>query len=173
MGQLSQQELTAGELLLALAEANGYQRGVHREADEICGRDKHVAKTKKNQNATLRRYVLWRLSAMRKDHAQKALPPPDEETARRQYLGHNVTAPDLGTVKDFIRFYIDISKPQLDKEKKRPTADSINIAAEWFFAGFTRVTGTETDKERSEVYNWVRQTLTREGIIVNKHPAKT
>ncbi|OAG42721.1 AdoMet-dependent rRNA methyltransferase SPB1 [Fonsecaea monophora] len=173
MGPLSQQELTADELLLARAEANGYQRGAHREADEVSGRDKHVAKTKKNQDATLRRYVLWRLSAMRNENAQKGLSPPDEEMARRQYLGQNVTAPDLATVKDFIRFYIATSKPQLDKEEKRPTADSINIAAEWFFAGFTRVTGTDTDKdERSEVYNWVRQTLTREGIVVNKHRPK-
>jgi len=84
-----------------------------------------------------------------------------------------VTAPDLATVKDFIRFYVATSKPQLDKVEKRPTADSINIAAEWFFAGFTRVTGTDTDKEeRSEVYNWVRQTLTREGIVLNKHRPK-
>jgi len=63
MGQLSQQELTADELLLARAEANGYQRGAHREADEVCGREKHVAKTKMNQDPTLRRYILWRLSA--------------------------------------------------------------------------------------------------------------
>jgi hypothetical protein len=58
MGQLSQQELTADELLLTRAEANGYQRGVHRAADEVCGREKHVAKTKKNQDTTLRRYSL-------------------------------------------------------------------------------------------------------------------
>jgi hypothetical protein len=58
MGQLSQQDLTADELLLARAEANGYQRGAHREADEVRGRDKHVSKTKKNQDATLRRYIL-------------------------------------------------------------------------------------------------------------------
>ena len=65
-----------------------------------------------------------------------------------------MTTPDLTTVKDFIRFYIAISKPQLNKEEKRPTADSINIAAEQFFAGFTRVIGTDTNKEeRSEVYN--------------------
>ncbi|KAK5344085.1 hypothetical protein LTR43_012447, partial [Exophiala xenobiotica] len=76
MGQLSQQELTADELLLARAEANGYQRGAHREADEVCGRDKHVAKTKKNQDATLRRYILWRLSAMEKNMPRKACPLP-------------------------------------------------------------------------------------------------
>jgi len=91
---------------------------------------------------------------MRKEYARKGLSPPDEETARRQYLGQDVAAPDLATVKDFIRFYIATSSPRLDKKEKRPTADSINIAAEWFFAGFTRVTGTDTvEEERSEVYN--------------------
>jgi hypothetical protein len=91
---------------------------------------------------------------MRKEYARKGLPPPDEETARRQYLGQDVAAPDLATVKDLIRFNIATSRPRLDKKKKRPTADSINIAAEWFFAGFTHVTGTDTvEEERSEVYN--------------------
>ena len=60
-------------------------------------------------------------------------------------------APDLATVKDFLRFYIGTSHPRL---ADRPTADSINTIAEWFFAGFTRVTGTDThERERSEVYN--------------------
>lgn len=37
---------------------------------------------------------------------------------------------------------------------EKPTVESINTVAEWFFAGFTRLTGTDTDKdERSEVYN--------------------
>ena len=55
---MGQQQPTADELLLARAEANGYQRGVHRESDEVRGREKHVTKTKKNQEGTLRRYVL-------------------------------------------------------------------------------------------------------------------
>ena len=38
MDQPSQQDLMADELLLARAEANGYQRGAHKEADEVCGR---------------------------------------------------------------------------------------------------------------------------------------
>ena len=72
--------------------------------------------------------------------------------------------------------------------------DSVNIVAEWFFAGFTRVTEIDTDEEeRSEVYNvsgksclvfariqnraltrhqWVRRTPTLEGIVVNKHRPK-
>lgn len=56
------------------------------------------------------------------------------------------------TVKDFVRFYVSTSRPRLDAH--RPTVDSINTVVEWFFAGFTRVTGTETvEKERSEVYH--------------------
>ena len=78
-------------------------------------------------------------------------PIPDEEAARKEHLRHGVKAPDLATVKDFIRYYISISRPQL---KDKPTVDSINTVAEWFFAGFTRVTGTETEPdERSAVYN--------------------
>lgn len=55
-------------------------------------------------------------------------------------------------VKDFVRFYVSTSRPRLDAH--RPTVDSINTVVEWFFAGFTRVTGTETiEKERSEIYH--------------------
>jgi len=54
---MARKNITEDELL-ARAEANGYQRGAHREADEVRGRDKHVSKTKKNQDGTLRRYVL-------------------------------------------------------------------------------------------------------------------
>jgi hypothetical protein len=89
---------------------------------------------------------------MKKEHTQKSLTPPDEETARNQCLYRGIAAPDLATVKDFLRFYIATSRPRLDADK--PTVDSINTVAEWFFAGFTRVTGTDTDEgERSEVYN--------------------
>lgn len=130
---------------------------------------------------------------MRKEAAQKALPPPDEETVRREHLRAGAAAPDLATVKDFLGFYIATSRPRLDAN--RPTTDSVNIVAEWFFAGFTRVTGTDTNEdEMSEVHNmswnsvvflrtsrnrapeplyqWVRRTLTLEGIVVNKHRPK-
>jgi hypothetical protein len=41
------------------AEANGYRRGAHKERDRIPHQEKHVGKTKSDQDATLRRYVLW------------------------------------------------------------------------------------------------------------------
>jgi hypothetical protein len=53
-------------------------------------------------------------------------------------------------MKDFMRFYIMMSEPQLMKQL---IVDFINIVAKWFFAGFTQVTSTKTDaKERSEIY---------------------
>jgi hypothetical protein len=77
-------------------------------------------------------------------------PAPTEAEVRAQYLGRGAEAPTLKNVKDFVRFYISVSRPKL---APIPTVDSINTVAEWFFAGFTRVTGTPTDaKERSEVY---------------------
>jgi hypothetical protein len=88
---------------------------------------------------------------MKRDAGERRLPLPDEEEARQRWLGPGVAAPDLETVKDFIRFYIATSRPQLANV---PTVDSINTVAEWFFAGFTRITGTDTnEEERSEVYD--------------------
>lgn len=93
---------------------------------------------------------------MQRDAAEHQRPRPTEEMARERCLRPGVAAPDLVTVKDFFRFYIATSKPQLTSV---PTVDSINTIVEWFFAGFTRVTGTDTDKEeRSEVYNVRRPT---------------
>jgi hypothetical protein len=54
---MGQQEQTTDESLLARAEANGYWRGAHKEADKVRSREKHVTKTKKDQDGTLRRYV--------------------------------------------------------------------------------------------------------------------
>ncbi|KAF7503418.1 hypothetical protein GJ744_003901 [Endocarpon pusillum] len=140
--------------LIAQAATNGYKRGAHKEQDEIRDREKHVEKTRINQDGTLRRYIAWYLSEMQKDTC----------------LRPGVEAPDLVHVKDFIRFYISTSNPRL---AKRPTVDSINTTAEWFFAGFTRAIGTKTDaEERSEVYNWVRRVLTMKGLVVNKRLLK-
>jgi len=70
---------------------------------------------------------------------------------RERYLGKGVDAPDMPTVKDFIRFSAAASRGKI---VELPTVDSINAFTEWFFAGFTRVTGTPTIKEdRTEVFN--------------------
>jgi hypothetical protein len=66
-------------------------------------------------------------------------------------MGKGVDAPDLPTVKDFVRFLAAISSGKI---VELPTADSTNAYVVWFFAGFTRVTGTPTiDEDRSEVYS--------------------
>lgn len=44
--------------LVAQAEASGYKRGAHKERDQICHREKHVKKTKRDQDVTLNRYIL-------------------------------------------------------------------------------------------------------------------
>jgi hypothetical protein len=88
---------------------------------------------------------------MEEDAARRGLPLPDEAAARERWLRHDVEAPDRESVMDFLRFYIATSRPQLDANC--PTQDSITTVAEWFFAGFTRITGTEIlTEEREAVY---------------------
>jgi hypothetical protein len=88
---------------------------------------------------------------MKKDSAQRGLPAPDEAMVRERYLGKGVEAPDLATVKDFLRFH---SAASHGKIVENITAKSVNTFAGWFFAGFERVTETLIDKpKRNEVYN--------------------
>jgi hypothetical protein len=51
---------------------------------------------------------------MQKDSA----PDPDEASARHHCLHKGIEAPDLATVKDFLRFYIATSR---DKIVEKPT----------------------------------------------------
>jgi hypothetical protein len=50
-------QITAADLT-AQAAANGCKRGAHKEQDETCHREKHVKKTRRDQDATLKRYVM-------------------------------------------------------------------------------------------------------------------
>src|SRR2546421_7167085 len=93
----------------------------------------------------------WHYEGMKEDALQKGLPAPDEAAVRELVLAKNVEAPDLATVKDFLRFKAAAGKGMIAEQT---TCDSLNTFAEWFFAGFTRVTDTEINKEdRSEVYD--------------------
>jgi hypothetical protein len=47
------------EELLAQAEANGYKRAVRKQRDQVRHRKKHVKMAIRDQDATLRRYVLY------------------------------------------------------------------------------------------------------------------
>jgi hypothetical protein len=61
---------------------------------------------------------------------------------------------DIATIKDFLRYKASISDGRIDEELERATTDSLNAFAEWFFAGFARVTGNSIPKEdRQEVYD--------------------
>jgi hypothetical protein len=62
-----------------------------------------------------------------------------------------VDAPDLATVKDFLRFHAATSKGKI---REKISCDLLNTFAEWFSAGFSRVTDTPiNDNDRSKVYN--------------------
>ena len=133
----------------------------------------------------------WTLLELRDTAAQQGSALPDEETAREHCLRPEIAAPDLSTVTDFMRFYATTSDPRLDEEIS--TVDSLNSVAEWFFAGFARVTKTEiVEEDRKEVYHvsrptifslssradghsppqFVRTTLVDEGLAVNRHRPK-
>ena len=81
----------------------------------------------------------WHYEGMKEDALQKGLPAPDEAAVRELVLAKNVEAPDLATVKDFLRFHAATSKGKIREEI---SCDSLNTFAEWFFAGFSRVTDT-------------------------------
>ena len=67
-----------------------------------------------------------------------------------QCLQKGVPHPDLATTKDFLRFHIALSRGRI---KDKTTVDSVKTFAEWFFAGFTRVTGTVISEDyRSAIY---------------------
>lgn len=88
---------------------------------------------------------------MKEDALQEGLPVPDEAVVRERVLGANVEAPDHATVKDFLRWHAAISQGKI---VEKVTCDSLNTMAEWFFASFSRVTGTPTLKDdRSEVFD--------------------
>jgi hypothetical protein len=64
---------------------------------------------------------------MRNDALQRGLPAPDEACAKHHYLHQRVEAPDLATIKIFLRFYIATSCGRIIA---KPTVDSINTVTE-------------------------------------------
>jgi len=89
----------------------------------------------------------WHYEGMKEDALQKGLPAPDEAAVRELVLAKNVEAPDLATVKDFLRFKAAAGKGMIAEQT---TYDSLNTFAEWFFAGFTRVTDTEIKRTEAK-----------------------
>jgi hypothetical protein len=61
------------------------------------------------------------------DFARSGLPPPDEAMVRERCLRKGVDAPDVLTVKDFIRFSAAASRGKI---VELPTVDSVNAFTE-------------------------------------------
>lgn len=55
-------------------------------------------------------------------------------------LERGARAPHLAEIRDYLRFVAKLSKARLHKGKK-VTVRSLVVNAEWFFAGFARITG--------------------------------
>ena len=98
------------------------------------------------------------LDAVEKRKCDTAVTVPHDSTevdaghaTRPQHLREGVSPPDLATIKDFLRFHVALSRGRIDDE--RTTVDSVNTFAEWYFAGFARVTGNLVNEEdRRAVY---------------------
>lgn len=75
-------------------------------------------------------------------------------TTEAQRLREGLPTLDLATIKDFLRCIAAISRGTIDDKEELVTADSMNTFAEWFFAGFARVTGNLIEEEdRRAVYD--------------------
>lgn len=93
----------------------------------------------------------WQYEAVKEDALQEGPPIPNEAVVRERVLGANVEAPDHVTMKDFLCWHAAVSRGKI---VEKATCNSLNTIAEWFFAGFSRVTGTPTLKDdRSEVFD--------------------
>ena len=83
--------------------------------------------------------------------SRKDFPPPTKPPYGSEFLQKKVEAPDLATVKDFFRSCTATGKGKI---VTKMTCNSPIAVTESFFAGFTRVTDTQTNEDdRSEVYN--------------------
>src|SRR5436305_13425959 len=73
-------------------------------------------------SSTIKRSILtwsfsWHYGGMKEDALQEGLPLPDEAAVRERVLRKNVEAPDLATVKDFLRFHAATSKGKIQEEQ--------------------------------------------------------
>jgi hypothetical protein len=92
-------------------------------------------------------HTRWTLLEMRKDALPRGLPAPDEAYARHHCLQQGVEAPDLATIKEFVRFYIATSSGRI---VMKSTVDSIANTA-----GLGLRSGSESDLIASRVYRLI------------------
>jgi hypothetical protein len=62
---------------------------------------------------------------MKEDALEKGLPVPDEAAVRDRILKQHVEAPDLATVKDFLRFHAATSKGRSKRKNNLRLAQHI------------------------------------------------
>ena len=110
-----------------------------------------------------------------------------EGIEEEDFLREGTPAPDLATVKDIVRYYINAAKGRLDV---RPTVSSTKNFAERLFGFIARVTKNACDPaDRSNVFHvrfpalhvlsiinttkqWIGNTLTADSLITNKRRPK-
>ncbi|KAJ5145808.1 uncharacterized protein N7515_000372 [Penicillium bovifimosum] len=141
-----------------LREKNGYVPGAHREEDSIRNKDKKLDKTKKIHQEKLDLWLDFTADPSNKFKHYKTVP--------------GCSPPSHDVVKQFIRWCVSSATGRLS-EGKQPTVRTVKAWAERFFGGFKESTKTEVpQKDRKEVYDWIKNTLTAEGIVVDQKKQK-
>ncbi len=112
------------------------------------------------QNGTLTQLSRWVAAVGKKEQGTEEALFGDDSAVDASYimearsLREDLPPLDLATIKDFLRFIVATSRGIIDDGQKKVTVDSMNTFAEWFFAGFARVTGNRIDEEdRCAVYD--------------------
>ena len=96
-------------------------------------------------------------------------PSMDSNTAAAPSLQEGSPSPDLGTIMEFVRFHAASSEGRIHNSGLI-TVDSSNTFMEWFFAGFTRITGTHIDEEdKKRVYQVSARQASRGAFLSNKY----
>lgn len=112
------------------------------------------------QNGILTQLSRWVAAVGKKEQGTEEALFGDDSAVDASYimearsLRQDLPPLDLATIKDFLRFIVATSRGIIDDGQKKVTVDSMNTFAEWFFAGFARVTGNRIDEEnRCAVYD--------------------
>ncbi|KAJ5288305.1 hypothetical protein N7508_011080 [Penicillium antarcticum] len=155
---LSERDEKAKEKRRLLREKNGFVPGAHKEEDSIRNKNKKLPKTKRLHQE---KFGLWL------DFTA------DPENGYQDYKTfEGCEAPSHDMVKQFIRWLAKSTLGRLT-EGKEPTVRSAQAWAEQFFGGFAEFTKTEViPEDRTEVYQWIRNTLTLDKVVVNKKKQK-
>ncbi|KAL1979242.1 hypothetical protein VTN96DRAFT_6405 [Rasamsonia emersonii] len=101
--------------------------------DSVRAENKYLEDSIQLQNRVLEDYKIWASQ--------------DSDMNKKDCLCEGQPAPDLATIKDFIRYYIFSTQGMLSI---RQTVSSVLNFAERFFARFTHVTKTTFDKKDAE-----------------------